>query len=153
MITFDGNTILCGDFHGIVQMGMIDAQVHQTVYFGNRGESNIVGEDGGRNLIIEAVIHSDLWTPDKGKDLILYVKNLDKFTALDNGKLEYDAGFATANLKFDLPDVTFLGVEHLIGPLLDQTGTLCGRDDDDVIKECWWQRVNLHFRQLLVEVE
>jgi len=98
--------------------------------WGQHGEIQVYGGQGGRPVSVTMVFHNS-WTTEKKLEKALF--GLLKLTGT-NGTLK-----ETGNVTRTFADCTFDGVEELSGPLEDIAGTIDGG---------WFIDIRLNFYQL-----
>ena len=146
-ITFD-KFIIKGTFSAIVPSAP-DLHVRRSYFWGTKGETEIVGGRGGRELTCKVLIHEKKFAT--WKKLIDWLLTLDAKIG-DHGTLESVAGHdATIKQKFE--NCTFHGFEwqpfggqETAGPLPDVGGGL--RESPSDKGDIWFINGVLRWRQL-----
>ena len=150
MLKFRGEQFKCGDLHSHPMQSMPDPDIQQTRFAGVGGESIIAGLPGGRDISVRVWLHDDAWTAANCHLLDEYVTEFSQLNTWQHrhGTLESTGGHDSTITK---KQCTFLGFEASEqGPLLDETGMMGGRDNDDDVIPVWWLEGVLRFRQSLV---
>ena len=141
-IKFKGSTI--PGTHGPLVFRSPDQQVRRMKFWDVKGEGEIFGEAGGRDISIEITIHKKFPTVAK---LLDQLEDLDDLVG-EHGTLE-----ETGNVQQKFKNCTFDGWEPVplpgqpnTSPLQDVAGTL--RTPTNKPDGGWFQNVLLRFRQL-----
>ena len=150
MLTFKQTEFKCKGLHSSPMYGMPMQQIQQTHFAGLLGESHIAGRPGGRDVRFEVWLNDDAWTEANADLLDEYVTELAQLASFSHahGTVVSTGGHdSTLTVKH----CTFIGFDPGGNvPLLDETGMIGGRDNDDNPIPVWWMRGSLIFRQAKV---
>ncbi len=151
-MTIQFKTLSLPGSHGPIIVGGPEIHVRRVKFWDLKGEAEIAGRSGGRNIMVTLLLH-DAFTQDR---LIKKLDTIDTFID-DNGTLE-----ETGNVSRKFKRCTFDGYEPIPfggqdepGMLQDVAATL--RDDFGArelvggVEGGWFIHLLLRFRQLIVQ--
>lgn len=149
-ITFQGNQIACGDYHGQPMVASPKAETRRFFQFGTLGNTEIFGGRSGRPIRVDCWLSDPSFTSPT--EVANYLERLDQFVG-EHGALEIQANNSAGQYLYEktFQNCTLQIVERQAPPGQAGFAILPDLIGGTVGPGSWWAPIALIFMQLSVD--